>query len=252
VTEREREKAEALRALHEAPELLVLPNVWDAASARTVAALPECRALATPSAGIAMMLGVEDDDMTLGPMIDALGVICAAVDLPVTADLQDGYADTAETVRAAIDVGAVGCNLEDKMGDADEHAERVRAARAAGEAAGVPVLINARTDVFIRPDPDVGEAIRRGRLYLDAGADCVFAIGVGDPEDMRALGKAFDGRLSVYAAPGFPPLSTLAELGVCRVTFGPGLMRAALDGLQRAARELLALGAPPDSLAGPR
>jgi len=230
----------------------VLPNVWDAASARTVAALPACRALATPSAGIAAMLGVEDDDMTLGPMIEVVERICSAVDVPVTADLQDGYKDTAQTIAQAIEAGAVGANLEDKMGDADEHAERVRVARAAGEAAGVPLVINARTDVFIRPDPDVDEAIRRGLLYLEAGADCVFAIGVGDPAHMRAMGEAFGGRLSVYAGAGFPALSALAELGVCRVTFGPGLMRAAYGELQRTAAGLLALGAPPDSLAGPR
>src|SRR4051794_1128237 len=166
----QREKAEALRALHDAPELLVLPNVWDAASARTVAALPECRALATASAAIAAARGVEDDDMTRAPMIEAVGRICEAVALPVTADLQDGYEDTATTIAAAIAAGAVGANLEDKMGDADEHAGRVAAARTAGEAAGVPLVINARTDVFLRADPDVDEAIRRGRLYLEAGA----------------------------------------------------------------------------------
>ena len=246
----QREKAEALRALHEAPELLVLPNVWDAASARTVAALPECRALATASAAIAAAHGVADGG-AIGAerMVAAVGAICGAVDLPVTGDLEDGYGDAGATVAEAIAVGAVGCNLEDRMGDPEEHAGRIAAARAAADAAGVPIVINARTDVFLRPNPSVDEAIARGRRYLDAGADCVFAIGAGDLGQIRAMGEALGGRLSIYAGAGFPPLAALAELGVCRVTFGPGLMGAAYGELQRVAGELLALGAPPDGLA---
>src|SRR3954447_22762939 len=199
----QRELAEELRRLHEAPELLALPNVWDAASARTVAALPACRALATPSAGIAAAYGVRDGDLGAERMVEAVGRIAQAVELPVSADLEDGYGDAGTTVAAAIEVGAVGCNLEDGCGDPGEHAERVAAARAAGEAAGVPVVINARTDVFVRGGGDVDDAIARGRAYLEAGADCVFAIGARDPEELRAMGEAFGGRLSVYAAPGF-------------------------------------------------
>ena len=246
----QRERAEELRRLHEAPELLVLPNVWDAASARTVAALPACRALATPSWGIAAAHGVPDGGaIGAEAMVAAVGVIARAVELPVTADLEDGYGDAGATVSAALAAGAVGCNLEDRMGDPDEHAERVAVALEAGEAAGVPLVVNARTDVFLRPEPSVEEAIARGRRYLEAGADCVFAIGVRDPDDIRALGRAFDGRLSVYAGAGFPPLSELAALGVARVTFGPGLMGAAYGELQRVAEGLLALGAPPDGMA---
>src|SRR5436190_9219929 len=217
-----RERAEELRRLHEAPELLVLPNVWDAASARTVAALPSCRALATPSAGIAAAHGVPDGGaIGAETMVEAVGRIAAAVDLPVSADLEDGYGDAGATVAAAIEAGAVGCNLEDRCGDPREHAERVAAARAAGDAAGVPVVINARTDVFLRGEGGVEDAIARGRAYLEAGADCVFAIGAGRPDDLRALSAAFDGRLSIFAAAGSPPLRELADLGVARVTFGP-------------------------------
>src|SRR3954452_3755378 len=171
-----RERAEELRRLHEAAELLVLPNVWDAASARTVAALPTCRALATPSAGIAAAHGMLDGEMGVEAMSAAVGRIAAAVELPVSADLEDGYGDAGATVAAAIEAGAVGCNLEDRCGDPAEHAERVAAARAAGEAAGVPVVINARTDVFVRGGGDVDDAIARGCAYLEAGADCVFAL----------------------------------------------------------------------------
>src|SRR5438045_687210 len=137
-----RERAEELRRLHDAPELLVLPNVWDAASARTVAALPACRALATPSAGIAAAHGVLDGELGAEAMVEAVGRIARAVGLPVSADLEDGYGDAGATVAAAVDAGAVGCNLEDRGGDPCEHAERVAAARAAGDAAGVPVVIN--------------------------------------------------------------------------------------------------------------
>lgn len=246
----QREKAQALRALHEAPELLVLPNVWDAASARTVAALPGCRALATASWAISAAHGVPDGGgMSAGAMCAAVWAICRAVELPVTADLEDGYGDAGATVAAAIDAGAVGANLEDRRGDVHEHAARIAAARAAGEAAGVPVVINARTDVFLGPAPDVEDAIARGRAYLEAGADCVFAIGASDPADLRAMGEAFAGRLSVLAAPGWPPLRELAALGVARVTFGPGLMGAAYAALADTAQRLLALEPVPDSLA---
>jgi 2-methylisocitrate lyase-like PEP mutase family enzyme len=245
----ERQKAEELRRLHEAPELLVLPNVWDAASARTVAALPACSALATPSAGIAAAHGVRDGELGAEKMVAAVGLIARVVELPVTADLEDGYGDSGAVVAAAIDAGVVGCNLEDCAGDRGEHAERVAAARAAGEAAGVPVVINARTDVFLRADPDVDDAIARGRAYLEAGADCVFAIGAHRPDDLRAMSEAFAGRLSIFVSAATPPLRELAELGVARVTFGPGLMGVAYAALQRAAAQALDLGELPEDLA---
>lgn len=188
--------------------------------------------------------------LSANAMCAAVRTICQAVELPVSADLEGGYGDAAGAVAMAIDAGAVGCNLEDRRGDPAEHAERLAAARAAGEAAGVPVVINARTDVFLTRDAaDVDDAIARGRLYLDAGADCVFAIGARDPGHLRAMGQAFGGRLSVLAGPGWPPLAELPALGVARVTFGPGLMGAAYGALASAAEALLALEAPPDGLA---
>jgi 2-methylisocitrate lyase-like PEP mutase family enzyme len=237
-------KAAELRRLHEAPELLVLPNVWDAASARTVAALPGCRALATASWAICAAHGVADGgEIGTERMVAAVAAICSAVDLPVTADLEDGYGDAGATVAAAIEAGAVGCNLEDRNGPAEEHCARVAAARAAGDAAGVPLVVNARTDVFLGGDPDVGEAVARGRAYLEAGADCVFAIGASEPADIAALSAAFGGRLSLFAGPGWPPLRELR--GVARVTFGPGLMGAAYSALGETAAALLAGDAPP-------
>lgn len=182
-------------------------------------------------------------------MIAAVGRIARAVELPVTADLEAGYDDAGTTVAAAIDAGVVGCNLEDRRGDPAEHAERVAAARAAGERAGVPLVINARTDVFLGGAPDVEDAIARGLAYLEAGADCVFAIGAQDPAHVQAMSDAFGGRLSMYVAPGSPPLAELAGLGVARVTFGPGLMGAAYAALQRTAGQLLDLGEVPGDLA---
>jgi 2-methylisocitrate lyase-like PEP mutase family enzyme len=250
----QREKAQELRRLHQALELLVLPNVWDAASARTVAALPACRALATGSGAIAAAHGLPDGGaIGADAMCAAVAVIARAVDVPVTADLEDGYGDAGATVAMALEAGAVGCNLEDRCGDPAEHVERVAAARAAGETAGVPLVINARTDGFlVRPggDPEerLADAIARGRLYLDAGADCVFAIGAKEPADLRAMSNAFGGRLSVFATPDFPPLAELAELGVMRVTFGSGLMGAAYGELGRTAEELLTLAASPERM----
>jgi 2-methylisocitrate lyase-like PEP mutase family enzyme len=241
--------ADHLRALHEAPELLVLVNVWDAAGARTVAALEACPALATASWAIAAAHGVADGALDRELMLAAVGRICAAVDVPVSADLEAGYGDAGETVARAIEAGAAGCNLEDACGPAEQHAERVGAARAAGDRAGVPIVINARTDVFLRPDGDVADAEQRGLRYLGAGADCVFAIGLTDRDRIGRLGEAFEGRLSLLASPATPPLGELAALGVARVSFGPGFMGAALAALRDGAEQALALGELPDSLA---
>ena len=199
----QREKAEELRRLHAAPEPLVLVNVWDAASARVVAAAPGCRAIATASWSIAAAHGFPDgEEIPLDAMLEAVGVVARAVDLPVTADLERGYGDAGATVARAIEAGAVGCNLEDTDGagglrPVEEHAAAVAAARAAGEAAGVPLVINARTDVYLRvipPDERVVAAIERGAAYLDAGADCVFIPGVRDPATLEAARRGWAAR----------------------------------------------------------
>ena len=251
-----RARAEELRRLHEAPELLVLVNAWDAASARTVASVPATRAIATASWSIAAAHGLPDGELLRDTMLEAVARIAAAVELPVTADLESGYGDTpeavGETVAAALEAGAVGCNLEDAMRPAEEHAARVAAARAAGERAGVPLVINARTDVFLLeagdPATREAEAVRRGRAYREAGADCIFVPGVTDAETIGRLVGAMGAPVSVLAVPGGASLAELHRLGVARVSFGPGPMGVAMAALRRAAETLAAGGEVPADL----
>src|SRR5436309_8076823 len=172
-----RAKAAAFRRFHLEPPILVLPNAWDVASAVTLAALPGCRALATTSAAVARSLGWEDGEQApADEMLRANERIAAAVDVPVTGDLERGYGDPVGTARRAWDAGLVGINFEDSTAERlvalDEQAETIRAIRDA-----VPELVlNARVDVFVRRAGDVDEAVARGNAYLRAGADCVYPI----------------------------------------------------------------------------
>ena len=176
-------KAARLLQLHLDPELLVLVNVWDVISARVVAGLPGCTALATASHSIAASQGYPDgEQIPLEEMIAAVGRIAAAVDLPVSADLEAGYGNAGETVRRAIGAGAVGGNIEDQMRPLEDAVAAVSAAVKAGEAEGVPFVLNARTDAFMLaagrdPASVLEDAIERGRAFLEAGASCVFVPG---------------------------------------------------------------------------
>jgi 2-methylisocitrate lyase-like PEP mutase family enzyme len=169
-------KAARLLQLHLDPELLVLVNVWDVISARVVAGLPGCTALATASHSIAASQGYPDgEQIPLDEMIAAVGRIAAAVHLPVSADLEAGYGNAGETVRRAIGAGAVGGNIEDQMRPLEDAVAAVSAAVKAGEAEGVPFVLNARTDAFMLaagrdPASVLGDAIERGRAFLEAGA----------------------------------------------------------------------------------
>ena len=227
--------------------------MWDVASARVVeaAGFP---ALATTSAGIAFALGYPDGErISRAEMAEAVRRIAARVRVPVTADMEAGYGRTpesaAETVRAAIAAGAVGMNLEDAPADGNGslfddqlQIERVRAAREAAGAAGVPFVINARTDVFLNrigaPETRIGHAARRLNAYREAGADCLFAPGVTDRETIATLVRAIAGPLNVLAGPGGPPVPELEALGVRRLSLGSGAMRATLGLLRRIAAEL--------------
>jgi 2-methylisocitrate lyase-like PEP mutase family enzyme len=246
------DRATELRRLHDAAEPLILVNVWDVASARVVAGLPGCTALATASHSIAAAHGYDDgEQIPLDLMIDAIARITAAVDLPVSADLEAGYGNSGTTVRRAIGAGAVGANLEDQMRPLGDAVAAVEAAVRAGEAEGVPFVLNARTDVFLAPgdrgaDEIVAEAVRRGRAFLDAGAACVFVPGRLEAQTAQRLVEGIGLRkVSVIAVPGGASAAEFAAVGVARVSFGPWAQRVALSALAEAGVGLLAGGPLP-------
>ena len=227
----------------------MLANVWDAASARLVEAIGY-RAIATSSAGVAYAGGFPDGEV-IGRrrMLEAVRRIAAAVSVPVTADLEAGYGSdagaVARTVRELVAAGAVGFNLEDaRAGELlglPAQVARVRAARTTAGKLGVPVVINARTDVFhgAAPSPHlVADAIGRGNAYLDAGADSVFVPFVRDTETIGALARGIRGPVNILIVPGSPSVGELWALGVRRVSIGSGIARAAFGLARRAAQEL--------------
>jgi 2-methylisocitrate lyase-like PEP mutase family enzyme len=235
------EKAASFRRMHREPPILVLPNAWDVASARELAGLPGCRALATSSAAVARALGWEDGERApAAEMVEAARRIAAAVEVPVTADLERGYGDPVGTARAAWEAGVVGINVEDStragLVPLEEQVEVIRAIRAE-----VPELVvNARVDVFVGIGRgDVAEAAERANAYLAAGADCTYPI-LAPPESIAALAHRIDGPVNVIAARGTPSPAELQELGVARLTWGSGLASAAYAEALRIAAAALA------------
>jgi len=212
----------------------VLPNAWDVASAH-VFAEAGFPAIATASWAIAAVHGYPDgEQIPRAEMLAAVERIVRNVDVPVSADLEAGYGDPVGTARHAWDAGAVGMNFEDALRPVEEHAADVRAIKQA-----VPELIlNARTDVFLRGSKDPEEAIERANAYLEAGADCAYVIGVSDLEVIERLSRGIDGPINVLVEVESPPLAELEKLGVRRVTFGPNFFRAGLARVEELAREL--------------
>jgi 2-methylisocitrate lyase-like PEP mutase family enzyme len=248
------EKAEQFRKLHHGPHMLLLPNAWDVASARI---LEECGhpAIATTSAGIAYSLGHPDGQrISRDEMLKVVGRIARAVRIPVTADLEAGYGTTVkemvETVKAAIEAGVIGMNLEDVTGD-DENSqvaiplqvEKIRVICETAASLGVPFVLNARTDIYlmpIGPEPTRFErTVERLRAYRDAGADCLFAPGLYDRDTIAKLVKSVEAPLNILATPACPPLAELDKIGVARVSAGSGIMRAAMGAVQRIGKEML-------------
>lgn len=243
--------AELLR-LHRDPAILSLVNVWDVASARVVAQTPGTRALATASHAVAALYGYPDgEQIPRDLMLDMVGRIAAAVELPVTADLEGGYGDVADTVRRAVGLGVVGANIEDELLPLPEAAARMASAMRAAEAEGVDFVLNARTDVFLRPDGRpadalLADAVRRGQAFLEEGAPCVFVPGSLDEEQIGTLVSAFGPRrLSVIGFPGVPASGRLEELGVARISYGPSPQWVALTALQDLVENVVAGGGPP-------
>jgi 2-methylisocitrate lyase-like PEP mutase family enzyme len=250
-------RADAFRRMHDRRRILVLPNAWDAMSARIFEAAG-FTAVATTSAGVSYSVGYPDGEMVpRDEMVAAVARIARSVDIPVTADMESGFArhpdEVAETVKAIIAAGAVGLNLEDtihgvarSLYDLPDAVARIRAAREAATAAGVPLVINARTDVFLL---GIGEqagrfdhAVRRLNAYHEAGADCLYAIGYFDADTIARLVKAVSGPLNVMGLPGTPPVAELQRLGVARVSTASGPVRLAMTATRKAADELIRTG----------
>jgi 2-methylisocitrate lyase-like PEP mutase family enzyme len=253
----QRAKAEAFRAMHDRSRILVLPNAWDAMSARVIEDAG-ARAIATTSAGVAFSVGYPDGEaIPRDEMISAIARISRVVTIPVTADIESGFAhdarEVAETVRRVIDAGAVGINLEDQVHDGthslydlDVAVDRIRAAREAADSAGVPLVINARTDVYLLgigdPDSRFEHAIRRANAYRKAGADCLFMPAVTRRADIERIVPALDGPLNLLAFPGIPTIAELERLGVARLSVGTRLTLNAMSALRKTVGELLTAG----------
>jgi 2-methylisocitrate lyase-like PEP mutase family enzyme len=250
----QREKAESFRRMHDRKHILPLPNAWDAASAR-VFEQAGFKAVATTSAGVSHCVGYPDGQVIpRDEMITMIRWIARAVSIPVTADMESGFGrdanDVTETVRMVIAAGAVGINLEDsvhgqvrKLYELPVAIERLRAAREAANAAQVPIVINARTDVFLlgsgEQSAQFDEAARRLNAYREAGADCLYPIGFLDAETIERLAKAINGPINVIGMPGVPPTSELERLGVARVSTASGPARVALTTTHRIAEQLM-------------
>ena len=250
------EAARAFHALHVPGEPLVLFNAWDAGSARAVAGAG-ARAVATGSWSVAAANGFDDgEQLPLALAMDNLRRIVAAVALPVTVDLESGYGETpdavAATVGAALEAGAVGCNLEDsfpadgRLRAVADQIARLAAARRAAEAIGVALFLNARTDVFFqKPAAEhdsamVDDALQRARAYADAGASGLFVPGLVDEALIARVAEASPLPVNVMAMPGVPSRARLAALGVARISHGPGPYRGAMQWLAEAAKAAMA------------
>jgi 2-methylisocitrate lyase-like PEP mutase family enzyme len=253
-------KAELFRAMHSGPPLLVLPNAWDPITARIIvgAGFP---AIATTSGGVAWALGYADGEAApWDEIVAATARIARSVAAPVTADIESGYGDTPEAVGRSIGdiiaAGAVGVNLEDGLRPSEvkmdqppirsvaDAAARIGAAREAARAAGVPIVINARTDLYIKHIGDEAgrfdEAVARGRAYLAAGADCVYPIALRDPETIGRLVKALQAPVNINVRAGLPGIAALEALGVARASTATVLPLMAMGLVRQLAEQLRA------------
>jgi 2-methylisocitrate lyase-like PEP mutase family enzyme len=251
------EKARGFLALHHDPKLLVLPNIWDPLGARLLEDLGY-PAVATASAAVAWSRAHDDGERLPFPrVLEVIARIANAVDVPVSADIEGGYARSpdavGENVRRVLRAGAIGINLEDGVpGGKGLHpltfqCERIRAARIAGEEEEIPLVINARIDVFLQDDErsrveKLEETVTRARAYLRAGADCIYPIPVGDLETLSAIREQTDAPVNVFASASTAPLRELEEAGMSRLSLGPGFLKASLTTMKRIAEELAESG----------
>jgi 2-methylisocitrate lyase-like PEP mutase family enzyme len=247
----QRDLAERFRAMHIPGDPVLLPNAWDGASARLLESLA-FGAVATTSAGVAFLEGYPDgEDIGRNVMLAGVARVVRAVRVPVSADMEGGYgptvADAVATALGVIQSGAIGLNFEDAAGepgaliDAEKQAERIRAIRKTGDEYGMPLVINARTDVYLaevgEPGGRFDETLRRAALYRAAGADCIFVPGVYDGSTIGALAKAIDAPINVLAAATSPSLADMRALGVARISLGSAPYRRALTAFRDIALE---------------
>jgi 2-methylisocitrate lyase-like PEP mutase family enzyme len=252
----QKKKAEDFRELHLGKRILILPNGWDVPSARVFedAGFP---AVATSSAGMLVSLGYPDGEVIgRDEFVSTVGRIARVLSVPLSADIVAGFGKTTKevlvTVKAILRTGAVGINIEDfahttkKLYPIERQVANVKAIRKLGETQGIPLVINARTDALRFAEGDEGtrfkEAVRRATAYRDAGADCVYPMGLTDQATIAAFVLALDFPVNVMVRKGLPEISELERLGVARVSFGPSPSYAAMGLLKRAGKEVLEKG----------
>jgi 2-methylisocitrate lyase-like PEP mutase family enzyme len=251
------QQAELFRNKHAGPRLLLLPNAWDAMSARAFVAAG-FDAIATTSGGVAWSLGYADGEQApWNEVVAATARIVRVAQVPVTADIEAGYGETPDAVMRSvteiIEAGAVGVNLEDgtshgpiPIRSPENAADRLRAAREAAKAAAVPIVINGRTDLYLRNIGDEAsrfdETVERGRAYLAAGADCVYPIGLRDPATIGRLVKALGAPININVRAGSPSVAELEALGVARASTASQLALMAMSMTRQVADELRATG----------
>ncbi|HZJ54362.1 MAG TPA: isocitrate lyase/phosphoenolpyruvate mutase family protein [Myxococcaceae bacterium] len=245
-----RTAAARFRSLHQGPQPLLLPNAWDAGSARLIEA-SGAQAIATSSAGLAWARGYADGGaLPAGLLLTTVSEIARVIRLPLTVDMEAGYADDLATIadnaQALASAGAVGINLEDGANPPEVLCERIGATKRGAARAGVDLFVNARCDVFLRglttPDRSVEESISRARRYREAGADGFFLPGVVAPAEIRQVASAVQLPLNVLVRAGLPRISELAALGVRRISAGSGIASAVHGLTRRAVRQFLDAG----------
>ena len=243
-------KAETFAGLHKGPDILVLPNAWDAASA-AVMEDAGAKAVATSSAAVAWAHGYPDGDiLPLENLLSTVSAVARVVSVPVTADVEGGYTDDlgklADNIKAVIGAGAVGINLEDGSRNPDLHARKIEAARKAADAAGVPLFINARTDVILKGLAEghaaYADVAQRAAGYRDAGADGIFVPGAKDEDLIGRLADAIALPLNIMLLPGLAPAERLQALGVRRLSSATAPFRATYAPLAKAAGDYLQTG----------
>jgi 2-methylisocitrate lyase-like PEP mutase family enzyme len=250
----QKNKAVQFREMHHGSSILVLPNAWDVASAR-IFEQAGFRAIATTSSGVAASLGYPDEQrISRDMLIEVVERITRVVECPITVDIEAGYGDTIEevleTIKAVIAAGAVGINIEDStkgqkksLVDVSSQVGLLKAIQETALSMDGPLVVNARIDVFLLalgdPARRFEEAVQRAKAYRQAGADCVFPISLSDTRTIADLLQASNGPINILAGSTTPSIAELARLGVARVSFGSGMMRATLARLRHIARELL-------------